>query len=85
MDSPPEIAFNEIVELAAQIFGCNVSEDVYGRTRQYFDFSERGSVEVKNKAPLKMYFLDRLKPEFSLDDAGQQMNDKLRQMLHSAV
>jgi hypothetical protein len=32
-----------------------------------------------------MYFLDRLKPEFSLDDAGQQMNDKLRQMLHPVV
>jgi class 3 adenylate cyclase len=73
------------VESAGEARRINVSEDVYGRTRQYFDFSERGSVEVKNKAPLKMYFLDRLKPEFSLDDAGQQMNDRLRQMLHPAV
>ena len=29
-----------------------------------------------------MYFLDRLKPEFSSDPAGMQMNDKLRQLLH---
>jgi class 3 adenylate cyclase len=66
--------------------GCiNVSEDVYGRTRQYFDFTERGAVEVKNKAPLKMYLLDRLKPEFSADAAGLTMNEKLRQILRPAV
>jgi class 3 adenylate cyclase len=66
--------------------GCiNVSEDVYGRTRQYFDFTERGVVEVKNKVPLKMYLLDRLKPEFSADAAGLTMNEKLRQILRPAV
>jgi hypothetical protein len=32
-----------------------------------------------------MYFLDRLKPEFSLDDAGLQMNDKLRELMHPAM
>lgn len=63
----------------------NVSEDVYGRTRQYFDFTERGAVEVKNKAPLKMYLLDRLKPEFSSDASGLTMNEKLRQLLRPAV
>jgi class 3 adenylate cyclase len=73
------------VESAGETRRVNVSEDVYGRTRPYFVFTERGAVDVKNKGPLKMYFLDRLKPEFSLDDAGLQMNDKLRELLHPAM
>jgi adenylate cyclase len=73
------------VESAGESRRVNVSEDVYGRTRQYFEFTERGSVDVKSKGPLKMYFLDRLKPEFSIDEAGLQMNDKLREMLHPSI
>jgi class 3 adenylate cyclase len=73
------------VESAGETRRVNVSEDVYGRTRPYFVFTERGAVDVKNKGPLKMYFLDRLKPEFSLDDAGLQMNDKLRELMHPAM
>ncbi len=73
------------VESAGAPGRINVSEDVYGRTRQYFEFTDRGAVEVKNKAPLKMYLLDRLKPEFSQDEAGLTMNEKLRQLLRPAV
>ena len=73
------------VESAGEPGRINVSEEVYGRTRQYFEFTERGAVEVKNKAPLKMYFLDRLKPDFAADKTGLTMNDRLRQLLHPAV
>ena len=73
------------IESAGEPRRINVSEEVYGRTRQYFDFIERGTVEVKNKAPLRMYFLDRLKSEFSLDATGLSMNDRLRQLLHPAT
>lgn len=35
-----------------------------------------------NEDQLKMYFLDRLEPEFSADPAGQTMNERLRQLIH---
>ena len=70
------------VESAGEPGRVNVSENVYGRTREYFDYTDRGVIEVKNKAPLRMYFLNRLKPEFSKDPAGLIMNDRLHQLLH---
>jgi hypothetical protein len=50
----------------------------------YFDFTGRGAVEVKNKTLLAMYFLDRLKPEFSADTDGRIANEKLFAMVDPA-
>ena len=55
----------------------NVSEQVYHYVKQYFEFAGRGSVEVKNKAALGMYFLERLKPDFAADAAGRRPSDRL--------
>jgi adenylate cyclase len=58
----------------------NVSEAVFHSARPYFEFVGRGELAVKNKAPLPMYFLERLKPEFSRDDAGRIANDRLSEL-----
>lgn len=55
----------------------NVSEDVYHHCKPYFEFSGRGAVEVKNKDPMRMYFLDRLKSEYASDEAGFVPNERL--------
>ncbi len=34
----------------------NVSHDTYARTRDYFDFEERGEIALKNKANMRAYF-----------------------------
>ncbi len=47
----------------------NVSAAVYERTREFFDFEPRGSIEAKNKGLLDMFFLLGLKPEFAADEA----------------
>lgn len=58
----------------------NVSERVYRQTAPYFDFTERGTIEIKNKAPIKMYFLDRLQEIYSEDAAGRVANAKFEMM-----
>jgi class 3 adenylate cyclase len=54
----------------------NVSEPVYQHVKSLFDATPRGSVEIKNKAPVAMHFLDRLKPELSADAEGRVPNDR---------
>lgn len=55
----------------------NVSEAVYRQMHPNFELQKRGAIEAKNKAPIEMYFLDRLKPEFSEDAEGVLPNRRL--------
>jgi len=55
----------------------NVSENVFNQVKDLFEMSPRGVVEVRNKPPLPMYFMDRLKPQFSRDEGGLHANDAL--------
>jgi adenylate cyclase len=47
----------------------NVSAAVYERTSAFFDFEPRGSIDVKNRGLLDMFFLLGLKREFARDEA----------------
>ena len=53
----------------------NISEQVSKQVENLFDMTPRGTIEIRNKAPVPMYFLDRLKPEFSRDPGGRHPND----------
>ena len=55
----------------------NVSDTIYHRMSPYFEFTAQGSVEVKNKGPIDMYYLDRLKPEYAQDAQGFTPNQRL--------
>jgi class 3 adenylate cyclase len=55
----------------------NVSEQVYHHAKPYFEFTGRGMLEVKNKRPLKMYFLERLRPEYAADESGLRPGEHL--------
>jgi len=63
------------MESAGSAGRINLSEAVYTRVKSLFDFEPRGSVEVKNKGALAMYYLTRIKPEFAGDDGGLSPND----------
>lgn len=63
----------------------NVSESTYQHVKSYFAAEPRGSVEVKNKGAMSMYFLDRLLPDYARDAEGQQPNDKLKAALTGAT
>ena len=75
--------WGDVVNLAARLESnsepgkINVSDRVFNQTSPFFDYTLRGTIEVRNKAPQKMYFLDRLQEIYSEDPAGRKGNEKL--------
>jgi class 3 adenylate cyclase len=65
------------LEAASEPNRINVSEQVLNRVRTLVEATPRGPLEARNKAPIPMVFIDRLKPEFSADPAGRQPNERL--------
>jgi class 3 adenylate cyclase len=60
----------------------NVSEKTYQLIKDFFICTERGDVITKRNNPMKMYFVNRLKTEFSADDKGLIANEKLIKRLN---
>ncbi len=55
----------------------NISDSTYDLIKDYFEFTFRGEVEAKNKGKIKMYFIERIKPEYSQDKEGLVPKDSL--------
>ena len=55
----------------------NISDTTYELIKEYFEFTYRGDVEAKNKGKIKMYFIERIKPEYSQDKEGLVPKDIL--------
>jgi adenylate cyclase len=53
----------------------NISDTVAGHANALFDLEPRGPVEAKHERSHEMFFLNRLKPEFSRDPAGHRPNE----------
>ncbi|MCQ2975512.1 MAG: response regulator [Bacteroidales bacterium] len=71
------------IESADEIGCINISSVTYKYVKDYFVCRYRGSVEIKNHKDIDMYFVDRLLPEYSLDDEGYYPNDKFLEILNS--
>jgi|JI10StandDraft_1071094.scaffolds.fasta_scaffold109133_1 class 3 adenylate cyclase len=54
----------------------NISYATYELVKDFFDCDYRGEVNAKNKGFVKMYYLNRIKPEFSKDTEGHVPNEK---------
>lgn len=59
----------------------NISGSTYNYIKQYFDCSYRGKIEVYNKGEVDMYFLNRLKKEYSENHEGTVPNSYFRKVL----
>jgi adenylate cyclase len=53
----------------------NVSDTVAGRAKALFELEPRGPVEAKHERRHEMFFLNRLKQEFSRDPTGHRPNE----------
>ncbi len=53
----------------------NISDTVAGHAKALFELEPRGPVEAKHERTHEMFFLDRLKQEFSRDEAGHRPNE----------
>ena len=52
----------------------NISGKTQALVEPFFEFTYRGKVPAKNKGELNMYYVDRIKAEFSADEAGNEPN-----------
>ena len=59
----------------------NISEATHYRIKQFFDCTPRGSIDVKGKGATNMFWLDRIKQEYSGDQDGLIANERLLKML----
>lgn len=53
----------------------NISEQTYSCVKHLFECEPRGMTEVKGIGQLQMYILNRVRPEYSKDEAGLVPND----------
>jgi class 3 adenylate cyclase len=58
----------------------NISASTYVRIKDFFETEHRGQIMAKNKGAVDMYFVKRIKPELSDDDAGREPNELFREM-----
>jgi adenylate cyclase len=63
------------LQAAAEPGRINISENAYNQINSRFECEPRGSIEVKGKGAVPMYFLNRIKPEFSADPWGVVPNE----------
>jgi class 3 adenylate cyclase len=61
----------------------NISGDTYDYVQDYFDCIYRGKIPVKNAEDADMYFVKRLKPEYSADESGLIPNEAFVKMLNA--
>jgi PAS domain S-box-containing protein len=69
------------METSGEINKINISGSTYKHVEKYFDCTFRGKVEVKHMGQIEMYFLNRLKKEYSEDKEGIVPNSAFRKIL----
>jgi adenylate cyclase len=62
----------------------NISETVAGHAKALFELEPRGTIKAKHERPYRMFFLNRLKPEFSSDTHGRAPNENFSADLEAA-
>jgi len=71
------------METACEPDKINISETTYSYIKDYFICSPRGKIPAKNIGEIEMYFVERIKPEYSEDADGFIPNNTLRKIVSS--
>jgi class 3 adenylate cyclase len=72
------------MESSGEVMKVNVSGSTYELIKDYFECTARGKIKAKNKGEIEMYFVDRLKPEFSETEDGRVANAKFMAIFGNA-
>jgi class 3 adenylate cyclase/DNA-binding NarL/FixJ family response regulator len=70
------------MEQSGHVGMVNISGATYDYIKDFFDCTYRGKVEAKNLGKVDMYFVDRIKPEFSLDKIGITPNESFINLIN---
>ena len=63
------------MEQSGHVGWVNISGATYEYIKDFFDCDYRGKIETKNLGKIDMYFVNRIKPEYSSDKFGILPND----------
>lgn len=69
------------LESACEPGRINISASTYEVIKDYFECEYRGKIMAKHKGEIDMFFVNRLKPEYSADEAGFTPNETFIRML----
>ncbi len=58
------------MEQMSENHAINISQATYDRVKDFFECEARGEIEAKNMGSVPMYFVKRIKEEYSEDDDG---------------
>jgi class 3 adenylate cyclase len=61
----------------------NISESIYELIKSFFECEPRGKINAKNKGEINMYYLKRIRTEYSEDDFGFVPNQKFLEIYKS--
>lgn len=59
----------------------NISDATYKDVKEYFDCIPRGEIETKHTGMIDMFFVERIKPEYSEDESGHIPNKRLKDII----
>jgi adenylate cyclase len=72
-------------EQRAQPNQINVSETFKSKIEQYFDFTDRGAVDIKHGRKIRMYTLNKIKSAYSESKIGTLPNQKIRKLANLPI
>ena len=64
------------MESSGEVGEVNISGATFEKVKDHFECVHRGEVEAKNKGRIDMYFVKRIKPEFSANREGTLANER---------
>ncbi len=64
------------MENLGEVNRVNISEATYEYVKDYFECTPRGSLKAKNIGEMKMFAVERIKPEFAADERGILPNEE---------
>ncbi len=70
------------MEHSGHVGMVNISGTTYEFVKDFFECDYRGKIEAKNIGKVDMYFVNRLKPEFSSDENGLIPNEEFINMVN---
>jgi PAS domain S-box-containing protein len=70
------------IEHSGHVGMVNVSGVTYNYIKEFFDCDYRGKIETKNMGKMDMYFVNRIKQEFSSDKFGIIPNDLMNNLIN---
>jgi ligand-binding sensor domain-containing protein/class 3 adenylate cyclase/predicted metal-dependent HD superfamily phosphohydrolase len=63
------------METSCEAGKVNISGKTFDMIEPYFECTYRGKIPAKNKGEIDMYYVNRIKPELSIDGKGLEPND----------